>query len=90
MNIKTNEEIHGHAVLQMMVKSGRKYSRDSLVAAIDEKFGANARFVICSGGNLNAAELVDTLIARGKFTGDESALEFHPASSCSPLDEPVP
>lgn len=36
--------IHGHEVLTMMLASGQSWTSDRLVAAIDEKFGREARF----------------------------------------------
>ena len=57
---------HGHEVLQMM--EGHSYdSAESLVAAIQEKFGPDERFYTCSAENLTAAALVAFLQERGKF-----------------------
>lgn len=79
----STEEIHGHEVLQMMVESGRTFSRMSLIEAIHQQFGREARFHTCSGGGLNSEQLVDTLTAKGKFTGSADAFVFNPANSCS-------
>ncbi|AOV96473.1 hypothetical protein A9798_05600 [Edwardsiella hoshinae] len=59
--------IHGHEVMHMMLASATPYTRDSLIAAIAQRFGADARFHTCSAHDLSAAELVDLLAARGKF-----------------------
>ncbi len=83
MIANTNEEIHGHAVLEMMMESGHKYSRESLIETINERFGENARFYICSGGGMTASELVEKLMAKGKFIGEETAFEFNPATKCN-------
>ncbi|WOO40656.1 YecH family metal-binding protein [Rubellicoccus peritrichatus] len=77
-----NEEIHGHEVLEMMMNSGKRYSRDSLIKAINERFGESSRFYICSGGGMDAAQLVDVLIGKGKFMGPEDAFVFNPATKC--------
>lgn len=77
------QEIHGHAVLQMMDESGQSYSRETLLAAINEKFGDDARFGICSGGNMTASELIEALAAKGKFVGDEDAFRFDPSAMCN-------
>ena len=77
------EEIHGHEVLEMMIRFGKQYSRSSLVEAINHQFGGEARFYICCGGGMTAAELVDTLAAKGKFMGTEDAFEFNPAKRCN-------
>ena len=58
--------IHGHEVIQMM--RGNSYAtRESLVQAIIDKFGADARFQTCSAEGLNAKQLVEFLEERGKF-----------------------
>mgnify|MGYP002719311093 CR=1 FL=1 len=57
---------HGHEVIQMM--RGNSYpTRESLVQAIIDQFGADARFQTCSAEGLNAKQLVEFLEARGKF-----------------------
>lgn len=62
------ESIHGHEVLHMMLaESGRGWTEDGLIRAIEERFGRDARFHTCSAENLNAAGLVAFLAERGKF-----------------------
>lgn len=64
---KHSESVHGHEVMQMMIASGKTWTRESLVVAIHQKFGTGARFHTCSRDNMTAAELIDFLEARGKF-----------------------
>lgn len=59
--------IHGHEVLHMMLADGQAHTPESLARAIEERFGAAARFHTCSAENLTAAGLVEFLAARGKF-----------------------
>jgi probable metal-binding protein len=59
--------IHGHEVMEMMLGSGKTYTKQLLLADIHEKFGTGARFCTCSAENMTAEELVDFLEARGKF-----------------------
>ncbi|SPW33129.1 putative metal-binding protein [Edwardsiella tarda] len=59
--------IHGHDVMHMMLASATPYTRETLIAAIAQRFGADARFHTCSATDLSAADLVDLLAARGKF-----------------------
>ena len=40
--------IHGHEVLEMM--QDRTYTMEGLLKAIEERFGADARFHTCHGG----------------------------------------
>jgi probable metal-binding protein len=61
------EAIHGHEVIEMIVQSGRAYTRESLRADIVRRFGADARFHTCAAENLTADELIGFLEARGKF-----------------------
>mgnify|MGYP000350777894 CR=1 FL=1 len=78
-----NIEHHGHEVLEMMIESGQSYSNQSLQAAIEDKFGLEARFYICSGGGMTASELIETLWAKDKFTGTPDAFVFDPANRCN-------
>ena len=57
---------HGHEVLHMM--EGHSYAtKQALVEAIVNRFGADERFCTCSAENLTAAELVEFLADKGKF-----------------------
>ena len=63
--------VHGHEVLHMM--EGNSYStKESLVKAIVDKFGADERYYTCSVEGMTAAELVDFLEERGKFMPSSS------------------
>jgi len=64
-------QIHGHDVLDMMIASSATYTRASLVAAMQARFGPDARYHTCSADDMEAAQLVDFLAARGKFRGTE-------------------
>lgn len=74
---------HGHEVLAMM--AGQSYAtREALVAAIIDRFGADERFYTCSAENLTAEGLVGFLEERGKFmpmgdgfTADQSKVCSH-------------
>jgi len=62
------ESIHGHEVLHMMLESEEGFaSAETLVAAIEARFGAAARFHTCSAEGMTARALVDFLAERGKF-----------------------
>ena len=61
------DQIHGHEVLNMMLTSGKAYTRESLVADIHHVFGQEARFYTCSAKDMTAEELVLFLDARGKL-----------------------
>ncbi|MCL2308813.1 MAG: YecH family protein [Proteobacteria bacterium] len=65
--MRKTESVHGHEVMEMMITSGKTWTRESLVVAIHQKFGTDARFHTCSADGMTAAELIDFLDARGKF-----------------------
>lgn len=69
--------------MDLMVRSGRQFTRASLAAYIVEHFGTAARFHTCSAAGMTATELVDFLVARGKFTGTESGFTVDPHRVCA-------
>ncbi|MCM2323490.1 MAG: YecH family protein [Oligoflexia bacterium] len=71
-----NESFHGHDVMQMMSDADRGYTRESLLAAIETRFGATARFHTCSAEGMTGAELLDFLLARGKVVEADDGLRF--------------
>ena len=75
-------EIHGHVVLEQIIAARRTFTRETLVAFIRESFGREARYHTCSAAGMDAAELVDFLAARGKFTGTPDAFTIDPARMC--------
>ena len=60
-------QIHGHEVINMILTSGKTYTKESLVEEIGRNFGADARFYTCSAENLTPVQLIDFLEAKGKF-----------------------
>jgi probable metal-binding protein len=61
------EDIHAHEVMHMMLETDGGFSRESLVQAIIERFGTDARFRSCSANGMDARAVVDFLESRGKF-----------------------
>ena len=57
-------QIHGHEVMEMMLASGKTYTKETSVAEIVDKFGADARFHTCSAENMTAGQLVEFLNVR--------------------------
>ena len=76
------EERHAHEVMEMMITSGKQYSRASLVEAIEERFGKGVTFYTCSASGLSPEELVQFLEMKGKFVGTEEAFAFNPGRMC--------
>ncbi|WP_347254514.1 YecH family metal-binding protein [Leminorella grimontii] len=75
--------IHGHQVLEMMIASNEAYSTESLIAAIDARFGQEARFHTCSKQDLTAAELVGFLAQKGKFVPVDEGFTTRPEKICN-------
>lgn len=73
--------IHGHEVLEMM--QGHNYSEKSLLEAINEKFGAEARFYTCSAENLTAQGLIDFLKEHGKFMPTDEGFTVDTTRVCN-------
>ena len=69
------EQIHGHEVMQMMLESGKSYTRPSLLTEIVAKFGPSARFFTCSANNLTPEGIIDFLDAKGKFLAREEGFQ---------------
>ena len=74
--------IHGHAVSDMVAEAGRAFTRRELVAAIESRFGAEARFHTCADEGLTADGLVGFLVSRGKLVGDDGALALDASQIC--------
>ena len=69
------EQIHGHEVMQMMVDSGKSYTRSSLLTDIVAKFGPSSRFFTCSAADLTPEGIIDFLEAKGKFLACEEGFQ---------------
>ena len=73
---------HGHEVIKMMLDSGLQYTKQSLRAAIHEKFGESARFYTCAAENMTADELITFLAERGKFIDLGEQFSFNSQKMC--------
>jgi probable metal-binding protein len=83
MNETGTSEVHAHAVMEMMVSGGKRYSRASLLEEIAGKFGEGAKFYACCADGMSAGELIEFLEAKGKFSGPADAFCFDPGEVCS-------
>jgi probable metal-binding protein len=81
IEIEMNER-HAHEVMEMMVTSGRSYSRESLAAAIRNKFGPETVFYTCSANGLSPEQLIEFLATKGKFRGTEDAFVLDTGMMC--------
>ncbi len=77
------EKVHGHEVMEMMISSQQAYTKQSLCAAILQKYGEHVRFHTCSKDNMTAQELVEFLAAKGKFIDTESGFTTAADKMCN-------
>ncbi len=76
-------KVHGHEVMHMMVNAQTSYSRDSLRAAIHNKFGEDTRFHTCSAEGMDADDLINFLEQKGKFHTEGSGFTTAPEKICN-------
>ncbi len=69
--------------MQMMIDSGKVYSKKDLVLDIIRKFGPQARFFTCSAQNMTADQLVTFLDSRGKFLAQDGGIKTSPDLMCN-------
>ncbi len=77
------ESIHGHEVMELMLSSGKAFTKESLEKALHEKFGKDARYHTCSAQQMTAAEIIDFLNSRGKFISSPGGFQTDPSKICS-------
>jgi probable metal-binding protein len=75
--------IHGHEVLQMMLDSGKTYTKASLVHDIIQRFGGEARYHTCSAEDMAAGQLVEFLDSRGKLVLQDGGLQTSASLMCN-------
>lgn len=67
----------------MMMASDESFTRESLAAAIRQKFGPRARFYTCSASHLTPEELITFLEQRGKFVPRDDGFAINPSHRCA-------
>lgn len=78
----TTTPIHGHEVIQMMQASGRSWTRETLRAEIQARFGPEACFYTCMSADLTADGLIDFFAARGMLAGGDAGFAMDPGHTC--------
>jgi probable metal-binding protein len=76
------DQIHGHEVLKMLSESDEVFTRESLIADMKEKFGADAKFCTCSFGDMPPEKMVDFFLSRGKFMTVPGGFKFDAGNAC--------
>ena len=75
-------QIHGHEVMKMMIKSGKSYTGETLRNEIIQQFGEDARFYTCSTENMTADEIIHFLSGKGKFILSDDGFNTDPSKIC--------
>ena len=76
-------EAHVHDIMQMMMESGKVYTRESLKKEIIAKFGITTTFHSCSESMMSAGAAVTFLEGRGKFIPSEEGFYTDESKKCS-------
>lgn len=82
MDIPTEESVHGHDVIAMIVESGRPWQRAELESKINLRWGSRAKFHTCSMEGMNASELIQFLAAHGKFIESDLGVTMDASKVC--------
>ena len=77
-----SELVHGHEVMEMMITSGKNYTKESLETEIITMFGPDTRFYTCSAENMTAKDLVVFLESRDKFSVSGNGFSVSPDKIC--------
>lgn len=86
MEQATENSIHGHQVIEMIVASGRPWRREELALEIEKRWGGAAEFHTCSAQGMNAAGLIQFLSAHGKFLESEQGVTMDQTKVCDHED----
>ncbi|WP_194842630.1 YecH family metal-binding protein [Endozoicomonas sp. OPT23] len=70
------DSIHGRNVLNLIQEMPQPISTETLMSAINESFGTEAKFHTCSIKGASANELIEMFITKGKLNQDESGIHF--------------
>ena len=77
-----SESIHGHKVMEMILKAEPSYSREELQSAVRSRFGDSARFHTCSAQDMTLDELLQSLAGKGKVVEIDGVLGTSQGQIC--------
>ncbi|MHC4777555.1 MAG: YecH family metal-binding protein [Planctomycetota bacterium] len=75
-------QVHGHEVMQMIMSSDKKFTRETLLEEIGAKFGEEARFHSCSQSGMTADQIVGFFESMGKLRFDDGGHSTDLSRSC--------
>ena len=76
-------EAHVHDIMQMMMESGKVYSREGLKRDIVNTFGITTTFHSCSASGMTPEQAITFLESRGKFIPSEEGFYTDETKKCS-------
>jgi len=63
----TERHIHEHEVYKLMLESGDMFTKQELLAFIQNHFGDSPKFYNCRQSGMNPAQLIDLMEREGNF-----------------------
>ena len=75
--------VHGHEVLHSMLENDQGWTRETLLQAINDKYGTDCRFHTCSAEGMTANELIDFLKAKDKFVEADQGFNTQAEKICN-------
>lgn len=76
-------QIHGHEVLKLIINHKIPIKTKELLDKIVASYGEKAKFYTCSEKNLNALELIQFLINKGKILKNNGMLSSELSKICT-------
>jgi probable metal-binding protein len=65
---QTESSIHGHEVIHLIRDAVKPFTRATLAAEVQRRFGQGVTFHTCSAGGMPLDQLLTFLMARGKIS----------------------
>ncbi|MGL5667187.1 MAG: YecH family metal-binding protein [Shewanella sp.] len=78
-----SDSVHGHDVMALMVAQENPLLKPEFIALMAQTFGNNARYHTCSADNLQAEELINLLLRKGKMLESEQGLTLVAGRQCN-------
>jgi probable metal-binding protein len=69
--------------MHMMLEHDGGFTRESLAAAIAERFGVGTTFCSCSASGMDVDAVIDFLESRGKFVPSDGGFNTAPNRICN-------
>jgi len=75
-------EIHGHAVLELMIEFNQPITKTKLIEAVETRFGKSTRYFTCSKSGMTVRELMEFFESKGKFIFTDQELSTDASKIC--------